>query len=85
MNRDPSQEATGALTCWEVAESTSVYLDAQFDESSHARLARHMAVCAGCRAYVEQIRLVREALKGLPHLVPSPERCLFLRQRFAEC
>ena len=39
MNRDPSQEGTGALTCWEVAESTSVYLDAQFDESSHARLA----------------------------------------------
>ncbi|WHZ24810.1 MAG: hypothetical protein OJF47_003922 [Nitrospira sp.] len=84
MNHHPSHEGTAALTCREAAAWTSVYLDACLHDSGQARMTVHVAACAACRAYVEQIRLVREALKGLPYTMPSSELRLFVQQRFAE-
>jgi len=84
MNHQLSHEGTAAVTCREVAAWTSTYLDARLQDSCQVRMTGHVAACAACRAYVDQIRFVRETLKGLPYMAPSPELRLFLRQRFAE-
>lgn len=84
MNHHPSHEGTAAVTCREAAAWTSAYLDARLQGSCQVRMTVHVAACAACRAYVEQIRLVREALKGLPYMAPSPELRLSLRGRFVQ-
>lgn len=84
MNHHPSHEGTAAVICREAAAWTSAYLDARLQGSCQARMTVHVAACAACRAYVEQIRLVREALKGLPYMAPSPELRLSLRGRFVQ-
>ncbi|MBA5868688.1 MAG: anti-sigma factor [Nitrospira sp. CR2.1] len=71
------------ITCREVAEWTSAYLDAHQDDLHKVRMALHLAVCAGCRAYVHQIASVRDTLGRLPGPTVDPVRRDRLRQAFS--
>lgn len=83
MKDHPSQWIASGLTCRQVVERTSDYLDERLHLLPNVRVALHLASCAGCRAYVTQTALVRHALSSLPRQTPSPIQRLKLRQQFA--
>lgn len=50
------------LTCRELVELVTDYLEGALPPEDAARFERHLAVCPGCTTYVEQIReTVRQA------------------------
>jgi hypothetical protein len=50
-----------ALSCREVVELVTAYLDDALEAGPRAALDRHLADCPHCTEYFAQIRLVREA------------------------
>ena len=79
----PSQWTHSDLTCREVSDRASEYLDDNISILTKVRVGLHLATCTHCRAYVQQIDLVSSALSSLPKLHPSPINRLRLRQQFA--
>ena len=79
----PSQWTHSDLTCREVSDRASEYLDDNISILTKVRVGLHLATCTHCRAYVQQIDLVSSALKSLPKLYPSPTNRVRLCQRFA--
>lgn len=47
---------TEELTCRELVELVTDYLEGALPPEDAARFERHLAVCPGCTTYVEQIR-----------------------------
>jgi anti-sigma factor RsiW len=47
---------TNELTCQELVELVSSYLDDALSAGERARFDAHLATCPGCVAYVDQIR-----------------------------
>ena len=82
MKDHPSQWILGGLTCREVAERASHYLEDRLPLSTKIRVGLHLASCADCRTYVKQIAAVCETLESLPTLYPPPINRLRLRQQF---
>ncbi|MGQ0665736.1 MAG: anti-sigma factor family protein [Nitrospiraceae bacterium] len=83
MIQDPNEQATPEITCQEVAEWTSAYLDSHAGEDRNVRIALHLAACAGCEAYVKQIASVRDLVGLLPKVGTMPADPDRLRQAFA--
>jgi anti-sigma factor RsiW len=54
------------LTCRELTELVDAYVDGRMGFGDRARFQIHLAICPGCRAYVEQLRATRGALTQLP-------------------
>lgn len=54
------------LPCVEVVELVSDYLDGELDADLRRRVEEHLALCPGCRIYVEQVRETVRALGRLP-------------------
>jgi anti-sigma factor RsiW len=44
------------LSCVEVVELVTGYLDGALDDTTAARVREHLALCDGCAEYVEQMR-----------------------------
>lgn len=44
------------LSCREVVELVTDWLEGALPEGEHARVEQHLAGCEGCAAYVEQMR-----------------------------
>jgi anti-sigma factor RsiW len=44
------------LTCQQVVELVTAYLDDALSPAERERFEEHLAVCQGCRTYLEQIR-----------------------------
>jgi predicted anti-sigma-YlaC factor YlaD len=83
MAPQPFVGAARAITCREVVECTTTYLDDHVRDAIRAGVESHLASCAGCRAYVDQIASVREALKVLPGPVMKSAQLNRLRRAFA--
>ena len=47
---------TAELTCQELVELVTAYIDDALPDSERARFERHLSLCPGCDTYVEQIR-----------------------------
>jgi len=60
------------IACREVANRISAYLDAYGGHDRNARIALHLAGCAGCAAYARQIALVRNLIALLPECPAMP-------------
>jgi predicted anti-sigma-YlaC factor YlaD len=45
-----------ALTCHEVIELLSNYIDGALSTDDQRRVDEHLALCDGCRTYLEQMR-----------------------------
>jgi anti-sigma factor (TIGR02949 family) len=58
MNRpdDLPDRGPGDMTCADVVELVSDYLDGNLPESEAERVAVHLVGCPGCQAYFEQVR-----------------------------
>ena len=56
----------GGLTCRELVELVTDYLEDRLPADARARFEGHLAGCNGCQAYVEQMRMTLQALGRLP-------------------
>ena len=64
---------TTPLSCQELVELITDYLEGALAPADVARFERHLDGCDGCRAYVEQMRQTIAALGHLPPESLSPE------------
>ena len=83
MKNYPSQRIRSGLTCRDVTDRASEYLDDHLPSLTKGRVVLHLASCVHCRDYVKQIHLISSALRSLPKLYPPPIDRLRLRQQFA--
>jgi anti-sigma factor RsiW len=83
MNDHPSQWIRSGLTCRDVTDRASEYLDDRLPILTKVRVGLHLASCAHCHTYVKQIDLVSSALRSLPELYPSQANRFRLSERFA--
>lgn len=83
MKDHPSQWIESGLTCRNVVDRTTDYLEDRLPILTKIRVGLHVASCADCHAYVKQMALVPETIALLPRQLPSPVNRLFLRQHFA--
>ena len=54
MDDDTLQE----MACQELVEVITEYLEGTLPESDRVRFEAHLATCAGCREYLEQMRVL---------------------------
>jgi len=83
MALNPAEPSVPDITCREVAEWASAYLDAHADDATQVRMALHLAACADCEAYVKQIASVQRLLRMLSASAQEPAQRDRLRQAFA--
>ena len=77
------EEAAGAMTCREIVECATSYLEGNVHSSIRVSIDFHVTSCIGCRAYVNQIALIGEALKLLPGPFMGSAQRNRLREAFA--
>ena len=63
---------TGLLTCRELVELLTDYLEGALDWPAAQEVTEHLADCEGCEAYLEQIAAILTSLRALP-AEPAPE------------
>ena len=76
--------SAGGLTCKEVVEIVTDYLEGALSPEDRARFDQHLATCDGCTSYVEQMReTIRLSGMVREEQIPEPqlER---LRQAFRD-
>ena len=61
-----------ALTCQELVELVTDYLEDRLPAAERRRFEAHVAVCPGCEAYVEQMRALIAELGRLPQVDLPP-------------
>jgi anti-sigma factor RsiW len=73
-----SEVETPQMTCKELVEVITEYLEGTLPAEDRARFERHLAKCEGCHAYLDQMRETIRALGHLPpeSLSPEAERAL---------
>jgi anti-sigma factor RsiW len=49
-------ESRETLTCREVVELVTAYLEGALSEAEEVRFEEHLAMCDGCAAYLDQMR-----------------------------
>ena len=59
--------APGGLSCRELVELVTEYLEGTLTSRDSARFETHLASCEGCIAYLEQMRLTLRAVGHLRH------------------
>ena len=61
------------LTCQELVELVTDYLEDRLATDERARFEEHLARCSGCRAYVEQLRTTLRLAGTLTEATLSPQ------------
>ena len=60
------------LTCKELTELITDYLEERLSQTDRIRFEQHLSVCPGCVAYVDQMRVTIQAMGSKPPLkIPS--------------
>ena len=54
------------LTCRELVERVTDYLDGALAPAEHAQLEQHLVLCLGCRHHLSQVRGALRVLHALP-------------------
>lgn len=74
----------GGISCREVVELVTAYLDGALEPAEQARMETHLQGCPYCTEYVEQIRVTaRVAAVATAELELRPDRAALL-QAFKE-
>ncbi len=60
------------LTCRQLVERSSDFLDAQLNLRERLQVRVHLAMCHNCRRFIRQMRLSQGLLRQLPE-PPLPE------------
>lgn len=61
------------MTCRQMVELVTAYLEGHLPEDQRARFEEHLAICDGCQAYVDEMRDTLRALGRLPADRLSPQ------------
>ncbi len=70
----------GGISCREVVELVTAYLDCALDADTRVRFEAHLELCGPCVEYVEQIRATsRLASVAVEQLEVRPDRDALLR------
>lgn len=72
MSDHPPRSIDSELTCREIANGATDFLEGRLSTFLNVRVIGHLASCTGCRAYVRQIVLIKDTLALLPSQFPSP-------------
>jgi anti-sigma factor RsiW len=72
------------LSCQEIVELVTAYLEGDLDDSVAQAFADHLAVCPGCQTYVDQFRITIEKLGEVPVDTLSDDAQSRLLQTFRE-
>ncbi len=83
MAQEAEQPTLSEITCREIAQWASAYLDEHVGDERKRQIAMHLAICAGCETYVKQIAKVRDVVGLLPKTVEEPSNSHRLCQAFA--
>jgi predicted anti-sigma-YlaC factor YlaD len=70
------------LTCKELVELVTDYLDGALSTAERARVDEHLSTCPFCRTYLDQMRETIRTLGHLPEEEVSPEALDALLQAF---
>jgi len=73
MAQKEGQPILSEITCQEIAQWASAYLDEHVADERKRHIALHLAICAGCETYVKQIATVRDVVGLLPKAVEEPD------------
>jgi anti-sigma factor RsiW len=65
--------AVEQLSCQELVELVTDYLEGALPPDERARFEEHLAPCDGCTSYVEQMRRTIEAVGRLPREAMPPD------------
>lgn len=65
MTSQPPGPGPDDLTCQELVEAVTEYLEGALAAADVARFERHLAMCPPCHEYVEQIRRTIRAAGGV--------------------
>jgi predicted anti-sigma-YlaC factor YlaD len=69
---DLAPEPGLTITCAEVVELVTDYLEGVLDEGMTAEVEAHLALCEGCAAYLDQMRTTITLLGHVPVDALSP-------------
>jgi anti-sigma factor RsiW len=72
----------GQLTCKELVELVTDYLEGALPPSDRSRFDEHLTTCPYCRIYLDQMRQTIRALGHLPEEAIAPEALEALLARF---
>ena len=69
-------EVARMITCQELVELVTDYLEGRLDPAARARFEEHLGACPACVTYLEEMRLTIDALGRIPpeSLSPDAER-----------
>jgi anti-sigma factor RsiW len=65
MADDRVHNSADDLTCVQVVELVTDYLEGALPAAEAERLERHLVTCPGCSEYLEQLRAISGSLGGL--------------------
>ena len=82
MSQQEDRQDSPEITCQEVAQWASAYLDDHVGDERKRQIFLHLAICAGCETYVKQIATVRDVVGLLPKEKEQPADLHQLRQAF---
>jgi anti-sigma factor RsiW len=74
----------GGLTCQELVELVTDYLEEKLPPAERVRFEEHLAMCPNCPTYLEQIRRTIRALRMLPEESIAPEARQELLETFRD-
>ena len=70
------------LTCKQLVEHSSDYLDAQLPLRGRLSVRLHLAMCVNCRRFIRQMKVSQGVLKNLPD--PAIPELEALAEKLAE-
>lgn len=75
-------EARAMLTCRQVVELVTAYLEGALTEAEEVRFEEHLAMCDGCATYLDQMRRTIDLAGRLEPETIDPEACDRLAHAF---
>ncbi len=79
---DRHSDETDEMTCQELVDLVTDYLEGALDPETRRRFDAHMADCSYCPAYVDQIRLTILAVGAARAEELAPDTCTELLTHF---
>ena len=82
MVQEEGPAIVSEVTCQEVVQWASAYLDEHAGDDRKRQIVLHLAICAGCETYVKQIVTIRDTVGSLPKAADQPLDMHRLKQAF---